>query len=142
MKPAEQTPLTALRLARIAKEVGVPDGVVNIITGGPATGAAMATHPGIDKIAFTGSCEVGQIVMRDAASTLKRVTLELGGKNANIIFADCYDLDTAIAQSHNGLYWNHGQVCSSGSRLFVEEDDAQAGESAMQSASKQEKSGI
>jgi len=121
MKPAEQTPLTALRLARIAKEAGVPDGVINLIPGGPAAGAAMVKHPGIDKIAFTGSCEVGQIVMREAAATLKRVTLELGGKNANIIFADCYDLDTAIAQSHNGLYWNHGQVCSSGSRLFVED---------------------
>lgn len=99
----------------------MPDGVINIVTGGPDAGAAMVKHPGIDKIAFTGSCEVGQIVMREAASTLKRVTLELGGKNPNIIFADCYDLDTAIAQSHNGLYWNHGQVCSSGSRLFVED---------------------
>lgn len=121
MKPAEQTPLTALRLARIAKEAGIPDGVVNIVPGGPETGAAVVRHPGIDKIAFTGSCEVGQIVMREAAATLKRVTLELGGKNPNIIFADCYDLDTAIAQSHNALYWNHGQVCASASRLFVED---------------------
>lgn len=120
MKPAEQTPLTALRLARIAKEAGVPDGVINILTGGPDTGAAIVRHPGVDKIGFTGSCEVGQIIMRDAASTLKRVTLELGGKSPNIVFADS-DLDTAIAQSHNALYWNQGQVCASGSRLFVED---------------------
>ncbi|NUQ60938.1 MAG: aldehyde dehydrogenase family protein [Pirellulales bacterium] len=120
LKPAEQTPLTALRLARIAKEAGIPDGVVNVVPGGPATGAAIVRHPGVDKIAFTGSCEVGQTIMREAASTLKRVTLELGGKSPNILFADC-DLDTAIAQSHNALYWNQGQVCASGSRLFVED---------------------
>lgn len=121
MKPAEQTPLTALRLARIAKDAGVPDGVINMIPGdGPTTGAAIVRHPGVDKISFTGSCEIGQTIMREAASTLKRVTLELGGKNPNILFADC-DLDQAIAQSHNGLYWNQGQVCSSGSRLFVED---------------------
>jgi len=121
MKPAEQTPLTALRLARIAKEAGVPDGVINMVPGdGPNTGAAVVRHPGVDKVAFTGSCEVGQIIMRDAASTMKRVTLELGGKSPNIIFADS-DLDTAIAQSHNALYWNQGQVCASGSRLFVQD---------------------
>lgn len=121
MKPAEQTPLTALRLARIAKEAGVPDGVINMVPGdGPNTGAAIVHHPGVDKIAFTGSCEIGQVIMREAACSLKRVTLELGGKNPNIIFADC-DIDAAIAQSHNGLYWNQGQVCASGSRLFVED---------------------
>ncbi len=120
LKPAEQTPLTALRLARIAQEVGVPDGVINVLPGGPQTGAAIVNHPGVDKIAFTGSREVGQIIMREAAATLKRLTLELGGKSPNIIFADC-DLDTAIAQSHNALYWNQGQVCASGSRLFVED---------------------
>ena len=121
IKPAEQTPLTALRLARIAHDAGVPDGVVNVVPGdGPNTGAAIVRHPGVDKIAFTGSCEVGQVIMREAASTLKRVTLELGGKSPNIVFADC-DLDTAVAQSHNALYWNQGQVCASGSRLFVED---------------------
>lgn len=121
LKPAEQTPLTALRLARIAKEAGVPDGVINVVPGdGPTTGAAIVQHPDVNKVAFTGSSDVGQLIMRDAAATMKRVTLELGGKNPNIIFSDT-DLDTAIAQSHHGLYWNHGQVCSSGSRLFVED---------------------
>ncbi len=119
MKPAEQTPLTALRLARIAKEAGVPDGVINMVPGdGPNTGAAIVHHPGVDKIAFTGSCEIGQVIMREAACSLKRVTLELGGKNPNIIFADC-DIDAAIEQSHNGLYWHQWRVCASGSRLFV-----------------------
>ena len=95
--------------------------MINVVPGdGPNTGAAIVKHPGVDKIAFTGSCEVGQTIMREAASTLKRVTLELGGKSPNIIFADA-DLDTAIAQSHNALYWNQGQVCASGSRLFVED---------------------
>jgi aldehyde dehydrogenase (NAD+) len=122
LKPAEQTPLTALRLARIAKEVGVPDGVINVLPGdGPTTGAALVRHPDVNKIAFTGSCEVGQTIMRESATTLKRLTLELGGKNPNILFADCYDLDAAVAQAHTGLYWNQGQVCSSGSRLFVED---------------------
>ena len=121
MKPAEQTPLTALRLARIAKEAGVPDGVINMVPGdGPNTGAAIVRHPGVDKIAFTGSCEVGQQIMRDAAPTVKRLTLELGGKSPNIIFADC-DIDAAIAQSHFAMYWNQGQVCAAGSRLFVED---------------------
>jgi aldehyde dehydrogenase (NAD+) len=121
LKPAEQTPLTALRLARIAKQAGVPEGVINVVPGdGPITGAALVRHPDVNKVAFTGSSEVGQVIMREAAATMKRVTLELGGKNPNIIFADT-DLDTAIAQSHRALYWNHGQVCSSGSRLFVQD---------------------
>lgn len=121
MKPAEQTPLTALRLARLAKEAGVPDGVINVVPGdGPNTGAAIVRHPGVDKIAFTGSCEIGQTIMREAASTLKRVTLELGGKSPNIVFADC-DIDAAVAQAHTAVYWNQGQVCAAGSRLFVED---------------------
>jgi aldehyde dehydrogenase (NAD+) len=121
LKPAEQTPLTALRLARIAQEAGIPDGVINVVPGdGPTTGAAIVRHPGVDKIAFTGSVETGQIIMREAASTLKRVTLELGGKSPNIVFADC-DLDLAAEQAHLAMYWNQGQVCAAGSRLFVED---------------------
>jgi aldehyde dehydrogenase (NAD+) len=121
MKPAEQTPLTCLRMARLAQKAGIPDGVINVVPGfGPTAGAAIAKHPGIDKIAFTGSGETAQIIMRDAAPTLKRITFELGGKSPNIVFSDA-DIDAAIAGAHFGLYFNQGQCCCAGSRLFVEE---------------------
>ncbi len=121
MKPAEQTPLTCLRMARLAQKAGIPDGVINIVPGyGPTAGAAIAKHPGIDKIAFTGSGETAQIIMRDAAPTLKRITFELGGKSPNIVFSDA-DIDAAIAGAHFGLYFNQGQCCCAGSRLFVED---------------------
>jgi aldehyde dehydrogenase (NAD+) len=120
MKPAEQTPLTCLRMARLAQKAGIPDGVINIVPGFGATGAAVVKHPGIDKIAFTGSGETAQIIMRDAAPTLKRITFELGGKSPNIVFPDA-DLDAAIAGAHFGLYFNQGQCCCAGSRLFVQE---------------------
>lgn len=121
MKPAEQTPLTALRLARLAQEAGVPDGVINLVPGfGPTAGAAIVQHPGIDKVAFTGSGETAQIIMRQAADQLKRLTFELGGKSPNIVFADA-DLDAAAAGAHVGIYLNQGQCCCAGSRLFVED---------------------
>jgi aldehyde dehydrogenase (NAD+) len=121
MKPAEQTPLTCLRMASLAQEAGIPDGVINVVPGyGPTAGAAVVKHPGVDKIAFTGSGEVAQIIMRDAASTLKRLTFELGGKSPNIVFPDA-DIDAAIAGAHFGLYFNQGQCCCAGSRLFVQE---------------------
>jgi aldehyde dehydrogenase (NAD+) len=121
MKPAEQTPLTCLRMARLAQKAGFPDGVINIVPGyGETAGAAIVKHPGIDKVAFTGSGETAQIIMRDAATTLKRLTFELGGKSPNIVFADA-DLQAAAAGSHFGLYFNQGQCCCAGSRLFVEE---------------------
>jgi aldehyde dehydrogenase (NAD+) len=120
MKPAEQTPLSCLRLAELAQEAGFPDGVINIVTGFGETGAEMVRHPGIDKIAFTGHYETAQIIMREAAPTLKRVTFELGGKSPNIVFADA-DLDAAAAGSLVGIYLNQGQCCCAGSRLFVEE---------------------
>ena len=120
MKPAEQTPLTCLRMADLAMEAGFPDGVINILPGYGETGAAIVAHPDVDKVAFTGSTEVGQIIMRNAADTLKRVTLELGGKSPNIVFADA-DIDAAIAGAEFALYFNQGQCCCAGSRLFVEE---------------------
>jgi aldehyde dehydrogenase (NAD+) len=121
MKPAEQTPLSCLRLARLAQKAGIPDGVINIVPGyGPTAGAAIVKHPGVDKVAFTGEHRTAQIIMRDAAATLKRLTFELGGKSPNIIFADS-DLDAAVAGSHVGLYLNQGQCCCAGSRVYVEE---------------------
>jgi aldehyde dehydrogenase (NAD+) len=121
MKPAEQTPLTCLRMARLAQKAGIPEGVINVVPGyGPTAGGAIVKHPGIDKIAFTGSGETAQIIMRDAAPTLKRITFELGGKSPNIVFSDA-DVDAAIAGAHFGLYFNQGQCCCAGSRLFVEE---------------------
>ena len=121
MKPAEQTPLTCLRMATLAQKAGFPDGVINVVPGyGPTAGAAVVKHPDVDKIAFTGSGEVAQIIMRDAAATLKRITFELGGKSPNIVFADA-DLDAAIAGAHFGLFFNQGQCCCAGSRLFVQE---------------------
>ncbi len=121
MKPAEQTPLSCLRLADLAQEAGFPDGVINVVPGfGPTAGGAIVKHPGVDKVAFTGSTEVGKIIMRDAADSLKRVTLELGGKSPNIVFADA-DLDAAVAGAEVALFLNQGQCCCAGSRLFVEE---------------------
>jgi len=120
MKPAEQTPLTCLRIAELAMEAGIPKGVINILPGYGQTGAAIVKHPGVDKIAFTGSTETAQLIMRDAAQTLKRITFELGGKSPNVVFADA-DLDAAIAGAEFGLFFNQGQCCCAGSRLFVEQ---------------------
>ncbi len=119
LKPAEQTPLTALRLGELFMEAGMPAGVVNIVPGFGDAGAALAAHPQVDKIAFTGSTEVGRSIVRAAADTLKKVTLELGGKSPNVVFADA-DLDAAIAGAAAGIFFNTGQSCSAGSRLYVE----------------------
>src|ERR1700757_494160 len=118
LKPAEQTPLTTLRFGELVVEAGFPAGVVNILTGGPATGKAIVAHPGIDKIAFTGSTAGGKEIMRRAADTLKRVTLELGGKSPNIVFADS-DVDSAVKGAINGIFYGKGEVCNAGSRLFL-----------------------
>ena len=123
LKPAETTSLTALKLAEIISEAGLPPGVVNIITGAGATGAAIVNHPGIDKIAFTGSTEVGKIIQKTIAGTSKRYTLELGGKAANIIFEDAA-IDQAVEGIINGIFFNQGHVCCAGSRLFVQESVA------------------
>ncbi len=121
LKPAEQTPLTALRLGELLIEAGMPKGVVNIVPGfGPTAGAALASHPQVDKIAFTGSTEVGRIVQQLAAGNLKRVSLELGGKAPNIVMADA-DLDAAVGGAMRGIFFNQGEVCCAGSRLFVED---------------------
>ncbi len=122
MKPAEQTPLTALRVGELALEAGFPDGVLNLLPGyGPTAGAALARHMDVDKVAFTGSTEVGHLIMKAAAETnLKRVTLELGGKSPNIIFGDA-DMAEAVEGSHQALFFNQGQCCCAGSRTFVEE---------------------
>src|SRR6202162_1317637 len=119
LKPAEQTSLTTLRFGEWVVEAGFPAGVVNILTGGPATGKAIVAHPGIDKIAFTGSTAVGKEIMRGAADTLKRVTLELGGKSPNIVFADS-GVDSAVKGAINGIFYGKGEVCNAGSRLFLE----------------------
>lgn len=119
MKPAEQTSLTTLKLGELAIEAGFPPGVINVVTGGPEVGRAIVGHAGIDKIAFTGSTAVGKEIMRGAADTLKRVTLELGGKSPNIVFADS-DLDSAVKGAINGIFYGKGEVCNAGSRLFVE----------------------
>lgn len=123
LKPAESTPLTALKLAEIIEESGLPAGVVNIVTGAGATGAAIVNHPGIDKIAFTGSTEVGKIIQKAVAGTGKKLTLELGGKAANIIFEDAA-IDQAVEGIINGIFFNQGHVCCAGSRLFVQESVA------------------
>jgi aldehyde dehydrogenase (NAD+) len=120
LKPAPWTSLTALRLADIFQEAGLPEGVVNIITGSTRDlGRALVRHPGVDKIAFTGSTATGQEIMRESASTVKRVTLELGGKSPNIVFADA-DLDAAVRGATIGIFYGKGEVCAAGSRLFVE----------------------
>ncbi|HEY3264208.1 MAG TPA: aldehyde dehydrogenase family protein [Actinomycetota bacterium] len=120
LKPAETTPLTALLLAEVISEAGLPPGVVNIVTGAGETGSALVEHPGVDKIAFTGSTEVGKIIRRATAGTGKRLTLELGGKAANIVFEDA-PLDQAVEGVINGIFFNQGHVCCAGSRLLVEE---------------------
>ena len=121
LKPAEQTPLTALRLGELALEAGIPPGVINVVTGDGSTGALVVDHPGIDKIAFTGSTSVGREIGSKAGRALKRVTLELGGKSPNIILPDA-DLKAAVGGSFNALYFNTGQACNAGSRLFVHKD--------------------
>ena len=123
LKPAETTPLTALKLAEVIRDAGLPPGVVNIITGAGETGAAIVNHPDVDKIAFTGSTEVGRIIQRSLAGSDKKYTLELGGKAANIIFADAA-IDQAVEGIVNGIFFNQGHVCCAGSRLFVQESVA------------------
>ena len=120
LKPAETTPLTALLFCEVLEQAGLPAGVVNIVTGDGRTGAALAEHPGIDKIAFTGSTGVGKLIAKAAAGTSKKVTLELGGKAANIVFDDA-PIDQAVEGIVNGIYFNQGHVCCAGSRLFVQE---------------------
>ena len=120
LKPAEQTPLSALRLGELIMEAGFPDGVVNIVPGyGETAGAALAAHPDVDKIAFTGSTEVGKLIVHAATGNLKKVSLELGGKSPNVVFKDA-DLDAAIPGSASAIFFNHGQCCCAGSRLYVE----------------------
>jgi len=118
LKPAEQTPLTALRLAKLICEVGFPDGVVNVVTGHGDAGAALAAHAGVDKVAFTGSTEVGHEIVKASAGNLKRVSLELGGKSPVIVFDDA-DVEAAAAGVANAIFFNHGQCCCAGSRLFA-----------------------
>src|SRR5881398_1914152 len=120
LKPAETTPLSALLFCDVLRQAELPPGVVNIVTGDGATGAAIVKHPGIDKIAFTGSTEVGKAIQRELAGTRKKLTLELGGKAANIVFDDAA-LDQAVEGIVNGIYFNQGHVCCAGSRLFVQE---------------------
>ncbi|HEX7824096.1 MAG TPA: aldehyde dehydrogenase family protein, partial [Mycobacterium sp.] len=129
LKPAEQTPLTALLLAEVIAEAGVPDGVVNVLTGFGDVGAALSAHPDVDKVAFTGSTEVGRKIVNAASGNLKKVSLELGGKSPQVIFADA-DLDAAIPGAASGFLFNHGQTCTAGTRLLVEDrifDDFTAG---------------
>jgi aldehyde dehydrogenase (NAD+) len=118
LKPAEQTPLSALRLGELALEAGLPEGVLNVITGDGSTGAALVAHPGVDKIAFTGSTAVGREIGATAGRALKRVTLELGGKSPNIILPDA-DIDAAVKGAFQAIYFNSGQSCNAGSRLFA-----------------------
>ncbi|MBK9285945.1 MAG: aldehyde dehydrogenase family protein [Sphingobacteriaceae bacterium] len=124
LKPAESTPLTALKLAEIIEESGLPPGVVNIITGFGNTGAAMVNHPNVDKIAFTGSTDVGKIIQKTISGTSKKATLELGGKAANIVFDDA-PINQAVEGIVNGIFFNQGHVCCAGSRLFVQENVAE-----------------
>ncbi|MGZ3884803.1 MAG: aldehyde dehydrogenase family protein, partial [Bacteroidia bacterium] len=123
LKPAETTPLTALKLAELIRDSGLPDGVVNIITGFGKTGAAIVNHPDVSKVAFTGSTDVGKLIQKSLAGTSKKVTLELGGKAANIIFDDA-PIDQAVEGIVNGIFFNQGHVCCAGSRLFVQENVA------------------
>ncbi|RMH12005.1 MAG: aldehyde dehydrogenase family protein [Gemmatimonadetes bacterium] len=120
LKPAEETPLTALRLGELGAEAGLPEGVLNVVPGfGETAGAALVRHPGVDAISFTGSTEVGRIVMREAAETLKKVTLELGGKSPNVVFADA-DVEAAVRGASSGIFYGKGEVCAAGSRILVE----------------------
>ncbi|MDT8342076.1 MAG: aldehyde dehydrogenase family protein [Longimicrobiales bacterium] len=121
LKPAEETPLSALLLAELAAEAGLPAGVFNVVPGfGEDAGAALVAHPGVDAVSFTGSTEVGRIIAREAAATLKKVSLELGGKSPNIVFADA-DLKAAVRGATTGIFYGKGEVCAAGSRIFVEE---------------------
>jgi aldehyde dehydrogenase (NAD+) len=121
IKPASQTPLTALRFAALCQEAGLPEGVFNVVTGpGAKVGMAMVRDPRVDKIAFTGSTEVGKQIMREAAGTLKRLSLELGGKSPNIVFADA-DMEAAVRGAMTGIFYNKGEVCAAGSRLFLQD---------------------
>src|SRR5918911_953979 len=121
LKPAEQTPVTALELGKLIQEAGFPDGVVNIVTGfGETAGASLAAHPDVDKIAFTGSTEVGKLIAKAAAENLTKVSLELGGKAPNVVFADA-DIEQAVNGAMMGIFFNQGQVCCAGSRLFLDE---------------------
>lgn len=121
LKPAEQTPLTALELAALAAEVGIPAGVLNVVPGyGEDAGASIVAHPDVDKIAFTGSTEIGKLIMRQASESLKKVSLELGGKSPNVVFADA-DLEAAVRGAFAGIFYNNGQACTAGSRLLVHE---------------------
>ena len=120
LKPASQTPLTAIELGRIGQDAGLPPGVLQVLSGaGSGAGMALVRHAGVDKVAFTGSTEVGKTILREAASTLKRVSVELGGKSPNIVFADA-DQEAALRGAFNGIFYNKGEVCAAGSRLFVE----------------------
>ena len=120
LKPAEQTPLSALLLAELIMEAGIPEGVVNVVPGyGETAGAALASHPDVDKVAFTGSTEVGKLIVHAAAGNLKKVSLELGGKSPNVVFDDA-DLKASIPGAANAIFFNHGQCCCAGSRLYVE----------------------
>src|SRR5205085_4276507 len=123
LKPAETTPLTALLFCDVLQQAALPPGVVNIVTGDGRTGAELVAHPKVDKIAFTGSTEVGKAIQRAVAGTGKRLTLELGGKAANIVFDDA-PLDQAVEGIVNGIYFNQGHVCCAGSRLLVQESAA------------------
>jgi len=140
LKPAEQTPLTALRLGELALEAGIPAGVLNVLTGDGSTGAALVDHPGVDKIAFTGSTSVGRMIGERAGKALKRVTLELGGKSPNVILPDA-DLEAAIKGSYTGIYFNSGQACNAASRLFVQKDQFDTVMSALSDAAKATKVG-
>ena len=121
LKPAEQTPLSAIRLVELCEEAGIPAGVVNLVTGfGETAGAPLAAHDGVDKVAFTGSTEVGRILVRAAAGNLKKLTLELGGKSPHIILADA-DLKRAARSAASAVFYNQGQMCTAGSRVFVEQ---------------------
>ncbi len=121
LKPAEQTPLSALLLAELIAEAGFPEGVVNVVPGyGETAGAALASHPDVDKVAFTGSTEVGKLILQAAAGNLKKVSLELGGKSPNIVFADA-DMKATIPGAAGAIFFNHGQCCCAGSRLYVEQ---------------------
>ncbi|HEY4000351.1 MAG TPA: aldehyde dehydrogenase family protein, partial [Candidatus Xenobia bacterium] len=121
LKPAEQTPLSAIRLGELIVEAGFPPGVVNILPGyGETAGAALAAHPDVDKVAFTGSTEVGKMIVKAATGNLKKVTLELGGKSPNVVLADA-DLATAIPGAASAIFFNQGQTCCAGSRLFIEQ---------------------
>jgi aldehyde dehydrogenase (NAD+) len=120
LKPAEETPLTALLLGELALEAGLPPGVLNVLPGhGPVTGQALVEHPGVDKISFTGSVETGKLIMREAAATVKNITLELGGKSPNVVFADA-DLDAAVRGATTAIFYGMGEVCAAGSRLYVQ----------------------